>query len=66
VFLIVQMGAPMPEYYMAAPPGPQMYAAPPVYKQEASSSIPWWVWMAAGILVANVARFVSNELWRKI
>lgn len=55
------MGAPMPEYYVAAPPVPPMYAPPPVYKQEAGSSIPWWVWMAAGIVVAKVADFVSNR-----
>lgn len=52
--------APRPEYYVAQPPVPPMYPAPPVYaKQETSSPIPWWVWMGAGILVANVARMVS-------
>jgi hypothetical protein len=52
--------APRPEYYVAQPPALPMYPTPPVYaKQETSSPIPWWVWMAAGILVANVARMVS-------
>ena len=59
--LLLEQGGlpPRPDYYVAAPPGPPMYPAPPVYKQEASSSIPWWVWMGAGILIANVARLVS-------
>jgi hypothetical protein len=61
------MGPPQGGYYVAAPPGPPMYPAPPVYQAEpASSPIPWWVWMGAGVLAANVARVVSRasrESW---
>lgn len=54
---------PRPEYYVAAPPGPPMYPAQPMYQQApaaAGSSIPWWVWMGAGFLAANVARMVQE------
>lgn len=54
-----QVASVRPEYYVSAPPVPPIYPTQPVYQQQASSSIPWWVWMGAGILVANVARLVS-------
>jgi len=50
-------------YYMAPPPGsvPQYPVAPyvPVEASSAGSSIPWWIWMGLGVLVANVLRLVS-------
>lgn len=62
--LLPQGMPPRPDYYVAAPPGPPMYPAPPVYQpqQAAGSSIPWWVWMGAGFLAANAARMVSGLL----
>jgi hypothetical protein len=40
-----------------------MYPAPvyqPQQQQQVGSTIPWWVWMGAGFLAANVARMVSG------
>jgi len=61
--LILQGMPPRPDYYVAAPPGPPMYPAQPVYQQQQQapgSTIPWWVWMGAGFLAANVTRMVSS------
>jgi hypothetical protein len=54
-------------YYVAAPPGPPMYPAPPVYQQQqTSSAIPWWVWMGAGVLAAKAIDLVSLQLLNQV
>ena len=55
-----------PQYYQAVPPGPPgppMYPAayaPPPAAATGANAVPWWVWMAAGIVVAKVMDFVQN------